>query len=69
VKDPDGTTTISGHFSHSLNTSFGVTPHSSAADNGWAERDDRETVTGALPQGPDETTGADGATGGERTAT
>src|SRR5262252_8709578 len=53
VKLPAGTTTISGHLSHSLNTSFGFSAHSSTADSGCADRDDNDTVIGALLQGPD----------------
>jgi hypothetical protein len=61
---PEGTTIISGHFSHSLNTSLGFSACSSAADNGHATREDRDTVAGALAQGL-----AGGAEGGATTAT
>src|SRR5215831_13123745 len=38
VKSPAGTTTISGHVSHSLNKSLGCSARSSAADSGLAIR-------------------------------
>src|SRR5215467_7564996 len=53
VNEPAGTTTISGHLSHSLKTSLGLSPHSSPAVSGFGARnDDRDTLTTvALPHG------------------
>src|SRR4051812_17428649 len=66
VKLPAGTTTISGHLSHSLNTFFGLSAHSSAADSGSGARVDQETLIGAVPHGP---AGTDGTSGGMTMAT
>src|SRR5262249_8890477 len=51
VKLPGGITTISGHLSHSLKTSFGLSAHSSAADRGPAARFDRDAVVVTAPHG------------------
>src|SRR5262249_62018253 len=53
MNEPAGTTTISGHLSHSLKTSLGLRPHSSPAVSGFGARnDDRDTLTAAaLPHG------------------
>ena len=40
TNEPAGTTTISGHLSHSLKTSFGLSPHSSPVVSGFAARND-----------------------------
>jgi len=69
VNLPAGTTIISGHLSHSLNVSFGLSARSSAADNGHGAREGRDAVTGAVLQGREETAGGVGATGGATTAT
>src|SRR5258708_40080514 len=51
--EPAGTPTISGHLSHSLKTSFGLSPHSSPAVSGFGPRsDDRDAIAApALPHG------------------
>jgi hypothetical protein len=51
-KDPAGTTTISGQFSHSRKLSFGLSAHSSAADSGAARRDGSDPVAGSPPHVP-----------------
>jgi hypothetical protein len=56
MNEPAGTTTISGHFSHSLNMSFGLSAHCSLADSGCAEREDRDASV-VPPQGPAGTIG------------
>src|SRR5215467_7996013 len=67
VNEPAGTTTISGHLSHSLKTSLGLRPHSSPAVSGFGARnDDRDTLTAAaLPHG---VTGSGGFTPAAATA-
>ena len=65
VNVPAGTTTISGHLSHSLKLSFGFNARSSAADSGAAYRDASETVFAPPPHGPG---AAGGTTGGTTTA-
>jgi hypothetical protein len=64
VKRPTGTTTISGQAAHSLKTSFGLSAHSSSANNGVAARDDTDTATEG--RGPPH--GEPGRTGGATAA-
>src|ERR1700722_14053503 len=71
MKLPAGTTTISGHLSHSLNTSFGLRERSSVDDRGAAHREVRDTVCalhglalGRAAAGGATTAGCAGAAGG-----
>src|SRR5215813_2725335 len=61
VKAPAGTTTISGHWLQSLNTSPGPSAHSSSAESGTAVRDRIDTEIRPRPHGPDGTGDAVGA--------
>src|SRR6202035_4179146 len=59
VNEPAGTTSISGHLSHSLKLSLGFSARSAAAASGQALCGDCDTVT-APPQG----SAGDGTIGG-----
>ena len=65
VRGLDGTTTISGHLAHSLNTSFGLSVHSSVADTYCAECGDTDAKAATLPHG---LAGIDGTTCGTTAA-